>query len=69
MEIAVGDKIRVVGGLRSPFFQSGHEGLVVSLGVKYPGDVRVKFPHDKELIWVYSDEYERVASGEEIQSR
>lgn len=60
MDIAVGDTIRVVAGLRSPFFQSGNEGLVVTLGIKYPGDVRVKFPHDKELIWVYSDEYVKV---------
>lgn len=61
MPIAVGDTIRVVAGLRSPFFQSGHVGVVKALGVKYPGDVRVKFPHDKELIWVYVDEYERVS--------
>lgn len=57
MEIVVGDKIRIIH--QSHDFPLGCVGVVHSLGVKYPGDVRVKFPHDKELIWVYADEYEK----------
>jgi len=68
VEIAVGDTIKVLNNCARGFFQAGNEGVVHTLGVKYPGDVRVKFPHDKELIWVYVHEYERVAS-EELQSR
>lgn len=57
--VAVGDTIRTTASTRD--FPLKCEGVVHKLGVKHPGDVRVKFPHDKELIWVYSGEYERVS--------
>jgi hypothetical protein len=58
VDIAVGDTIQTLTSASE--FKAGAQGVVHSLGVKYPGDVRVKFPHEKELIWVYSGEYEKV---------
>lgn len=66
MSVTVGDKVRVVGEHRE--VRTGVVGIVKHLGVKYPGDVRVKFPHDPDLLWLYPEHYERVDS-EEIQSR
>lgn len=59
MSVAVGDKIRVIDGIRHKDFKSGQVGTVHQLGVKYEGDIRVKFDHDPDLLWVYSEEYEK----------
>lgn len=68
MAIAVGDKVRVVEGSRIREVRDGTVGVVMALGVKYPGDVRVKFPNDPDLLWLYPENYERVDSAE-IQNR
>jgi hypothetical protein len=67
VSVAVGDFVRVVdSGLRE--VRAGTVGVVKHLGVKYEGDIRVKFPHDPDLLWLYPEHYERVDSAE-IQSR
>lgn len=63
LAVAIGDKVRVKAhGLKEA--KVGDVGIVHHLGVKYPGDVRVKFPHDKELLWLYPEHYERIDSGD-----
>lgn len=59
MDIAVGDKIIIRQGINAEDFKPNQIGVVAQLGVKYAGDVRVKFPHDPELLWVYHDEYDK----------
>jgi len=67
LSVAVGDTVRVVASeLRE--VKAGAVGIVKHLGVKYQGDIRVKFPNDPDLLWLYPEHYERVDSGE-IQSR
>lgn len=64
MAVAVGDKVRVkTSDLRE--VKAGEIGIVQHLGVKYPGDVRVKFPKDPELLWLYPEHYERMEENTE----
>jgi len=67
VSVAVGDFVRVVEGVRGEV-TAGTVGVVKHLGVKYEGDIRVKFPHDPDLLWLFPEHYERVDS-EAIQSR
>lgn len=59
MTIAVGDRVRIREGVDMRDFKAGQVGVVHHLGVKYEGDVRVKFPHDPDLLWVYPEFYEK----------
>jgi hypothetical protein len=63
LNVAIGDTVRVKShDLRE--VKAGAVGIVQYLGVKYPGDVRVKFPDDKDLLWLYPEHYERTDSGD-----
>ena len=59
MSIAVGDKIRIREGVWERDFRAGQIGTVHHLGVKYEGDIRVKFDHDPDLLWIYPEFYEK----------
>lgn len=62
MSVAVGDSVRVVeSGLKE--VKVGTVGIVQHLGVKYAGDIRVKFPNDPDLLWLYPEHYEKVESA------
>lgn len=64
MTVAIGDKVRVkTHDLRE--VKAGEVGIVHHLGVKYPGDVRVKFPNDPDLLWLYPEHYERMEENTE----
>lgn len=62
MTVAIGDTVRVVNS-DHPEVRIGAVGVVQYLGVKYQGDIRVKFPDDPDLLWLYPEHYERVDSG------
>lgn len=59
MSVAVGDKVRIREGVNERDFKEGQVGTVHHLSVKYEGDIRVKFDHDPDLLWVYPEFYEK----------
>ena len=64
MSVAVGDTVRVTThNLKE--VKVGAVGKVHHLGVKYEGDIRVKFPNDPELLWLYPEHYERVETEQD----
>lgn len=64
MTVTIGDSVRVKAtDLKE--VKAGEIGIVHHLGVKYPGDIRVKFPNDPELLWLYPEHYERMDSASE----
>jgi hypothetical protein len=65
LTIAIGDTVRVVEGANHPEVKAGAIGKVHHLGVKYPGDIRVKFPKDPDLLWLYPEHYERMEENTE----
>ena len=62
MSVAVGDTVRVLEGANLREVKDGAVGKVQHLGVKYEGDIRVKFPNDPDLLWLYPEHYERVTN-------
>lgn len=65
MSVAVGDSVRVIdSGLKE--VKAGTVGIVQHLGVRFEGDIRVKFPHDPDLLWLYPEHYEKVESDKDF---